>query len=363
MSKAGVYLHIPFCGKKCAYCDFYSLPAGQSRMEAYTEALLRDIARQPKIEADTLYLGGGTPTLLGEARLRRIMGAVRAQFSFAGEATIEANPETVNPKLLSALREMGFDRISFGVQSLNADELSALGRRHTPEQAERAVFAAHDAGFTNISVDVMLALPGQTAGTLGDTLSRLTVWPITHVSAYLLQLEPGTPLAAANPALPDEDETAELYLQTVKTLADAGFAQYEISNFARPGYACRHNLKYWLGEPYFGLGAAAHGCINGRRLAYPRDIERYLAGDAPEEIGAAGGFAEEVMLRLRLTEGIDLTRYDAVERIITGMQSCAKAGLVEIEGGRLRLTPRGFLVSNLLIGRVVELGGQEDELL
>lgn len=356
MSKAGVYLHIPFCGRKCSYCDFYSLPAGQSQMEAYTAALERDIARSHGIKADALYLGGGTPTLLGERRLRRLMEAAKENFSFAGEATIEANPESVTPGLLSALFDMGFNRISFGVQSMREEELSLLRRRHTPQRAEQAILDAYDAGFRNISADVMLALPKQTEKTLRYTLSRFTALPLTHISAYLLQLEEGTPLADSHPVLPDEDETAELYLMTVDMLQKAGFRQYEISNFAKEGYPCRHNLKYWQGEPYVGLGAAAHGCIENRRYAYPRDIKRYLTGAPPEDLGAAGGFEETVMLRLRLVEGMEFQN----SRVIAGMRPCEEAGLVVIEGNRLRLTPRGFLVSNLLIGRVVELGGQEE---
>ncbi len=359
MTSGGVYLHIPFCGKKCGYCDFYSLPAKQSLMDEYLAALLRDIQNHAGFDADTLYLGGGTPTLFGEVRLRTLMKAVGEAFPHITEATLEANPETVNPAFLIALREMGFNRISFGVQSFCEDELQALSRRHTAGRAEQAILDAKAAGLEHISADVMLAVPYQTKTSLMFTLDKLCRLPVNHVSAYLLQLEEGTPLAAQNPTLPNEEETTELYLTAVEMLEHAGLHQYEISNFGTP---CRHNLHYWQGDPYLGLGAAAHGCVGGKRLAYPPDIHYYIKGGQPQVIDSAGDFAETAMLRLRLNKGLNLTECKARWKIDThaitkAILPYSKAGLLEICGDMLRLTPRGFLVSNRLIGEIITAGG------
>lgn len=362
--RVGIYLHIPFCLRKCAYCDFYSLPYTNTLANRYTHALLRAIETQPygALNADTLYFGGGTPVLLGPERLAHIIGACRTAFSLADDAeiTLETNPAAVSDDAWPALRAAGFTRISFGVQSLQNNELSVLGRLHDADDAEQAIRAAHTAGFSAISADLMLATPGQTQQSLTETIDRLAALPINHISAYLLKIEDGTPFAQNKGALilPDEDAAADLYLFTVSRLAQHGFAQYEISNFARPNGESRHNTKYWRLQPYLGIGPAAHSFLHGRRFFFPRNLDRFLAADdvfsLVEDDGPGGSDNEQLMLGLRLCEGYTAPETATGERILRRAKPLEAHRLIKLCGRNISLTPEGFLLSNTIISTLLE---------
>ncbi len=378
MPNLGVYIHIPFCVSKCAYCDFYSLPgAGEKLMDEYVKALIRHMDEASRymgkgskggITVDTVYVGGGTPTAIGAGRLSELLAAVRKRFTLAtsAEITLEANPGTVNGKTLKKLRKAGFNRVSFGVQALQNELLQTLGRSHTGEQAADAVREAADAGFENISADILYGLPGQTRAQLSETLRAVCTWRVTHISLYGLKLEEGTPLAAAEPVLPGDDEQAEAYLAAVETLRQEGFIQYEISNFAKRGYLCRHNYKYWRLEPYIGFGAAAHSDFGSKRYGIVKDIRAYIDGvqnedaviDESQTIPMAERAGEYIMLGLRTAEGVSSNEYTRLfrasfESLERKLERCAKWGLAETEGDRWHLTPKGFLVSNQIIGELL----------
>ena len=367
MPPIGVYLHIPFCLRKCPYCDFYSLPFDEGAADAYTRALLRAIELQPfgQITCDTLYFGGGTPCLLGAQRLGMVISAARNHLGLTenAEITLEANPGAVSPQELTQLRQAGFTRISFGVQSMLDTELAALGRIHTASEAKKAVLAAHNAGFAHISADLMLGIPLQTAESLAFSINALTELPIDHLSAYLLKIEEHTPFFAQKNALPNEDTAAELYLHCVSLLKQAGFAQYEISNFAKNGAVSRHNLKYWRCESYLGLGSAAHSFVNGRRFYFPPDADTFQSAADPFALlvqdGTGGDAEEALLLGLRLCEGIDATSLQSRFGINAAtLLHCARApnfgGLVQVSGSNISLTPEGFLLSNSIIAKLLQ---------
>ncbi|MGN1422516.1 MAG: radical SAM family heme chaperone HemW [Oscillospiraceae bacterium] len=345
----GLYIHVPFCLTKCPYCDFYSVPFSHKTAREYADAVIRNLERYDEPFC-TVYFGGGTPILLAPY-LKEILQHLRIESG--AEITAEANPCMCIPKTLEQLRSAGVNRLSIGVQSLNDGELSALGRRHTAAQAEQAVLAAKSADFDNISADIMLAVPGQTRETLSGTISRLAELPLTHISAYLLKIEQGTPFGNSPPKMPDEDEAAALYLSAVSGLAAAGFAQYEISNFAKSGFESRHNLIYWRRGEYLGIGAAAHSFYNGKRFAVPRDIRKFIDSPVQDEVitdGAPNETEERIMLGLRLTEGIAEELWKPHEKRLRFIPR----DYYTIENGRLSLTPRGFLLSNEIIALLTE---------
>ena len=347
MSNLGLYFHVPFCHGKCPYCDFYSLPDSAAQMDAYVGAVLRALAPwREKLqgrEVSTVYFGGGTPSLLGAERLRSILQGVREGFALSptAEVTLEANPTQVDRTFFQEAWEAGFNRLSMGLQSANPEELRLLGRAHSPEQAAKAVADARAAGFENISLDLMLGLPGGSREKLSRSIDFAASLGVEHISSYLLKVEPGTPFARRGVEVPDEDEAAEQYLFAVEELGKRGYAQYEISNFAKPGRESRHNLLYW----------------RGRRFYYPRDLAGFLAGKPPAEDGPGGDFGEFAMLNLRLTRG--LCREDCLSRfgeqggaLFDQMREKAKGlppQLLRTEEGRLAFTPEGFLVSNALL--------------
>ena len=267
----GLYLHIPYCFSKCRYCDFYSAPGQRGVPSAYVDALLRELHRfspDAPLRPDTLYFGGGTPSLLAPEDAARLIAA--ASPLPGAEITLEANPETVTEASLCAFREVGINRISFGVQSARDSQLKTLGRPHTARQARAAFAAARRAGFENISGDIMLALPHYTQAEFDETLELIESGGATHISAYLLKIEPDSAFGRHPPeGLPSPDEAADFYLYAVEQLEHHGYQQYEISNFAKPGYEGKHNLIYWDCGDYLGLGPAAHSCMGGRRFYYP----------------------------------------------------------------------------------------------
>ena len=282
MEPIGLYMHFPFCAGKCPYCDFYSAPADDQTMDAYTDAVIRSIrARQAQGERyDTVYFGGGTPSLMGR-RLVRIAEVLRDEP--VREFTVECNPSRVEDGLFDALYGAGVNRISMGLQSAVDAERRALGRTADAALVLRRVREVQAAGIENISLDLMLGVPGQTPDSLRTSLDFCRDAGATHVSAYLLKIETDTPFYKMRDRLrlPDEDTVCDLYLQACEALEASGFLQYEISNFAKPGCESRHNLKYWNDAPYAGVGPAAHAFVGGKRFFYPRDTQAFLRGDPP----------------------------------------------------------------------------------
>lgn len=360
----GLYIHIPFCKSKCAYCDFYSIERSEGHMDAYVGALtaaLRSAASKAEDHlVDTIYFGGGTPTFLGAKRLATLLETVLSSFNVApkAEITTEANPESArNADDLQTLRSAGFNRVSLGMQSANDAELRAIGRVHTAADTAAAVDAARHAGFANLSLDLIYGLPGQTRSRWRENLAAAVALAPEHLSCYALKVEPGTPLYALrdSASLPDDDAQADMYLDAADDLAAQGYAQYEISNFARAGCESRHNLKYWTLGEYLGFGPGAHSDFDGRRFAVKRDLNAFLAGHTVYSedtvIPPREREAERVMLGLRLARGLPAATLAGAETVLW---ECAAHGLAEQVDGHWRLTPRGFLVSNAVILRVQE---------
>ncbi len=368
----GIYVHIPFCRVKCPYCDFYSVSvavAGEEGLDAYTDRLCRAMEEElysNPVQADTLYLGGGTPVLLGERRLHRILETAVRRYRLEGaEITLEANPGEVTGPMLKSLRKSGYNRISFGLQSAQPEELCFLGRKHSAMQGAKAVELARTAGFENISLDLMLGLAGQTEQSLGRSVAFCAGLGVEHLSAYLLKVEPGTLFARrqVEKLCPDEEKQAELYQYGVGEMEGHGYRQYEISNFAKPGFEGRHNLKYWKCQEYLGLGAAAHSFAEGVRYSAPRDWKSFVKAERVKQFwqaeGLGGDREEGVMLGLRLTEGITREEVESRkgdvtwERLMERAKPLAAYGLMEVEENSLRLTVQGFLVSNQILGQLL----------
>lgn len=373
----GLYIHIPFCKAKCAYCDFYSLAHSEEKMDAYMAALLRHLEevapRAAGMQVDTVYFGGGTPSYLGAARLCRILQTVLRRYDVARDAeiTLEANPDSAGDwKELRRLRRAGFNRLSLGVQSTDDALLRRIGRIHTYEQVQQAVTAARKAKFTDLSLDLIYGLPGQTMEGWQRTLADAVALGPEHLSCYGLKLEEGTPLWQQRQTLtlPDDDAQADMYLYTVAALGEMGYEQYEISNFAKPGKASRHNLKYWRMEEYAGFGPGAHSDFGGVRYGYVRDIDSYIAGrlvlSESETDSTLARDYEYVMLSLRTAAGIDRQtfekryrqRFQPMEALF---EQYEKAGLAARTEGGWRLTPKGFLVSNSIIAALQEALAQQ----
>lgn len=356
----GLYIHIPFCKQKCAYCDFYSFSATDEQKQKYLFALIEELDKYKNYAVDTLYIGGGTPSLLGAEYLEKLLFAVNKKFGNFREATIEVNPADNLLQFFKTAKAGGINRISMGVQSGIEGELKALSRRHSLVEVERAIGDCKRAGINNISLDLMLGIPDQTLKTLKDSIEFLCSLEPTHISAYILKLEPNTPLYnAKNINLPDSDLTAEMYLLCVEELEKRGFLQYEISNFAKEGFQSFHNLKYWKAEEYIGVGPSAHGFLEGRRYYYPRDIKKFITAPEPVFEGVGGNADEYIMLGLRLKTGID---YGVLEQKFkldtTKMREKAtlfkKYGLCNFTQNGFSLTPKGFLVSNTIITEFLE---------
>ncbi len=374
----GLYIHIPFCRSKCPYCDFCSFPRPREEtVRAYVAELIRRMRAASADTAgrtvDTVYFGGGTPTLLPADCVTALTEAVRASFAVLPDAeiTAECNPATVDRDGLAVWRAGGVNRLSLGAQSAQEDELRALGRLHRWADVERCVADARAVGIDNINLDFMLGIPHQTAETLSDTLSRALALGPTHLSAYTLMLEEGTPFsrrgraALGLPADEDEadDQAVALWEQAVATLRAAGYEHYEISNFAREGYRSRHNLHTWLCRDYLGLGVAAHSCMNGVRFGQSRDLDAFLGGkditEFREVLTAEDRVTEFIMLALRLSDGLDTaelsSRFGMDFETVYGArcEPFLRDGLMERVGPRLRLTERGFPVSNAVLASIL----------
>ena len=362
-SSTGIYIHVPFCGKKCSYCDFYSVCYSGQQAELYVQAVVRNLRHygEKSLTADTVYFGGGTPSLLSGEQISRIMAAIQENFALSGDAevTLEANPVTLSPRRLEELLSAGVNRLSIGVQSMNDAELRYLGRLHSAERAEKAVLDAFETGFRNISCDLMLALPGQSEELLKQSIDRLCALPIQHISAYILKVEEGTPFDCdeVRSALPDEEKVSQLYLFAVSELDRHGYQQYEVSNFSIPGYESRHNCRYWKCEDYLGIGPSAHSCHKGVRFAADADIQAFI--DAPHQNvtitdPSPCDFTERAMLLLRLSDGLHLADFpQQADMLRKKVPPLVAEGYITFDGERIALTPRGFLVSNSVISFLI----------
>ncbi len=371
MQAMGIYIHIPFCESKCPYCDFYSTEPTVTAVNDYTTALLRALTNLPDglwgRAVDSVYFGGGTPPLLGADNLCAILTGLRraSQLSPNTEITIEANPNSITGEQLAMLHGAGVNRLSLGLQSAAPDELLALGRRHTPQQVERAVKLAREVGFKNISLDLMLGIPHQTDDSALKSLEFCAGLGVEHLSAYLLKIEPETSFGRQGvEGVADGDEMAERYLAVCRHAEHLGYPQYEISNFSKPEYESRHNLKYWTGVEYLGLGAAAHSFVGGKRRYFPGNLFEFSQAGNPFELwqdDGEGGDAEEcLLLGLRLSCGVDLREFarlfpdtNIVASIEKNLPSLQKAGLMRRDGTHIALTPEGFLVSNEILAKIL----------
>ena len=327
--RLGIYVHIPFCASKCGYCDFYSLAGCDHLMPEYQQALIAHIKESShsirSFEVDSIYFGGGTPSFYGADRLVQILD----QFKLNGnvrldsEISVECNPDSLSPTALKLLREEGVNRLSIGVQASDNNLLKLIGRRHSFQQAQKAFRDARLAGFDNISLDLMYGLPSQTKRDWADTLARIVEMHPEHISCYGLKLEPGTKMYREykdSPILPSDDEQADMYSYAAEMLERYGYKQYEISNFAAPGFESRHNLKYWNMDDYISFGPGAHSCVGNIRYSYVKDLREYISGvhrkvsivDEYEEISPLERAVEYVMLAMRTSRGI--SRYDYATR-------------------------------------------------
>ncbi len=366
----GIYIHVPFCSKKCPYCDFYSLRFDRELVKRYTDALLCAVNSHSgqNIEVDTIYFGGGTPNLLGSDNISEIICAIKENFVISEdcEITLEANPESFSKQDISDFAKAGINRLSMGLQSANERELRSLGRTHALDEVEFCVGTAKSAGIGNISLDLMLGIDGQTEESIKNSIDFCEKCNIEHISAYLLKIEKNTPFykMQKNMNLPVEETSAELYSFACRELKKRGFEQYEISNFAKNGAVSRHNLKYWLCEEYIGIGPSAHGFFKGERYYYERDIEGFIQDPTKTVSDGLGGGAEETfMLGLRLARGINLddfcskfslTQSNALKRKISLFCS---ANLMRFENNVISLTPEGFLLSNSIISDLIVAWG------
>lgn len=357
-------MHIPFCRSKCPYCDFYSLKADESVKAQYVNTLKNRISAEMSAlgcKVDTLYIGGGTPSVLGAEKLGGIVKSASPFLTSDAEITVECNPFGLNEDFFKALAFYGVNRISMGLQSANDIERRALGRLSDSETVKKAVLSAQSAGISNISLDVMLGIPRQTEKSLAETLDFCLSLGVPHISAYILKLEEGTVFynRQNSLSLPDDDAVADLYLQTCETLERNSIIQYEISNFAKSGFESRHNLKYWNCEEYLGLGPAAHSFLNGKRFYFERDITGFLNNAKPIQDGDGGDFTEYAMLRLRLTEG--LLQNDAQKRfghkipeeMIKKSAFFADKDFMKCDETGIRLTRKGFLLSNSILAEIL----------
>lgn len=378
MKELGIYIHIPFCVQKCAYCDFLSAPYQEGQREAYTERLIQELQVKPRGKENylvtSIFFGGGTPSVLLAEQTERILKTIQTEFRVAEDAeiTTEANPGTLKKEKLLAYRQMGFNRLSLGLQSASDRELLLLGRIHTFEQFKETYAFAREAGFTNINVDLMAALPGQTRASFRDTLAQVLRLQPEHLSVYSLIVEEGTPFYEKYGAdarrleegevpkwLPSEEEERAMYRETRKLLAAEGYERYEISNYARKGFACRHNNNCWLREDYLGFGIGAASLYEGQRFCCHRELGRYLTGDFSEEnqenLTVREQMEETMFLGLRRIPGVSVKRFE--ERFgvplseIYGkeIRHFREEGLLEEQDDRVFLTEQGLDVSNYVM--------------
>ena len=380
MKPLSLYIHVPFCARKCAYCDFASYPGRETDWRRYFDEIATEIRLwsgetdfgllSERYRVISMFIGGGTPTLVDAGYIQRVIDACRAIVPFEADAeiTIEGNPGTLTPEKLAAFRRAGVNRLSLGAQSFDDGLLRSLGRIHTAAQIGQAVTMARDAGFDNLNLDLMYALPGQGMNQWKDTLDAAIALGVEHISAYSLIVEPGTPMAArvasGTAIVPEDDAVNAMQRAAIDRLSAAGYRRYEISNYARPGLECRHNLVYWNRGDYLGLGCAAHSLMGGRRFHNPDSLDEYLSGGRRLDevvLTPQDEMEETLMLSTRTVRGLDLTAWARAfgtpfargrERVLDRLEN---GGLIETGDGFLRLTMRGMEVQDAV---VLELMGE-----
>ena len=372
-----LYLHMPFCVRKCAYCDFLSFPSGAETQRMYAKRLMEDIdvmgKRYGEIPVETIFIGGGTPSVPDSGLIVEIMEHVRHAFHVAdgAEISMEANPGTVTREKLTDYRKAGINRLSFGLQSANDRELKLLGRIHTWAEFLESFTLARECGFANLNIDLMSALPGQTCESWKETLSRVTDLDPEHISAYSLIIEEGTPFGErygseeGRKLLPDEDSEREMYHETKRFLKDCGYERYEISNYAKPGRECRHNIGYWTGVPYLGLGLGASPYLDGCRFTVNPDMKQYLE-EKPgmfadiEKLTKKDMEEEFFYVGLRMTAGVSLSEFErrfgiSAKEVYPGlMETFVKEKAARFEGDRFVLTDYGLDVSNYIMAQFLQ---------
>ena len=372
-----LYLHMPFCVRKCAYCDFLSFPSGAETQRMYAKRLMEDIdvmgKRYGEIPVETIFIGGGTPSVPDSGLIVEIMEHVRHAFHVAdgAEISMEANPGTVTREKLTDYRKAGINRLSFGLQSANDRELKLLGRIHTWAEFLESFTLARECGFANLNIDLMSALPGQTCESWKETLSRVTDLDPEHISAYSLIIEEGTPFGErygseeGRKLLPDEDSEREMYHETKRFLKDCGYERYEISNYAKPGRECRHNIGYWTGVPYLGLGLGASSYLDGCRFTVNPDMKQYLE-EKPgmfadiEKLTKKDMEEEFFYVGLRMTAGVSLSEFErrfgiSAKEVYPGlMETFVKEKAARCEGDRFVLTDYGLDVSNYIMAQFLQ---------
>ena len=368
----GIYIHIPFCIKKCFYCDFCSFPNKKTELaERYTDELCRRIKEFSKNASeycvDTVYFGGGTPTLLDIGGFEKLLSVLRDRFTISADCEIsaECNPATADAEYLAKLRSLGVNRLSIGLQSVHDNELSALGRAHSYEDFKKIFFDARASGFDNISVDLMYGIPEQTTESFRESLEAIALLRPEHISAYCLKIESGTVFAKTQSTLrlPDEDEEFEMYLSCTDILSAHGYKKYEISNFSLDGKESRHNLRYWQGLDYIGFGVAAHSLICGERFGNSRDIDSFINGkdieESRQELNETDIFNEYLMLSLRLTSGLSLHEFKKrfgkeFFEYYPRAKALIEAGYMQLFDNRLSFTDKGFFVSNSILSDMID---------
>lgn len=358
----GLYLHIPFCMQKCAYCDFISFAGQEQQMAAVVQAMQAEMEKADGVAIDTIFFGGGTPTILPADMLVSLLRTAKQCFQIKpnAEITVEANPGTLTSGKLEKLRKAGVNRLSIGVQAMQAALLQTLGRMHSAPDAENAVLMARDAGFANINLDLMYGLPGQTPSMFRETLSWALSFAPEHLSIYSLIIEEGTPFYlryASHPELlPTEDAIVEMSDDALWMSADAGLTRYEISNYARPGYACAHNMGYWLRQDYIGIGVAAHSLWQNHRWANASTIAGYLAGEHTEESSLTIEEArfERLLMGLRLTAGIPWEEEALYTQYKEKLQILRERGLVDWNETDLWPTSRGLDLQNRILMALID---------
>lgn len=374
--RLGVYIHIPFCASKCGYCDFYSLAGCDHMMPDYQDALIDHIEESSQAlksyEVDSVYFGGGTPSFYGADRIVEIFNTLKlnGNVRLDSEVTVECNPDSTSLNALKLLREEGVNRLSLGVQCANNDILKLIGRRHNFQQVKRAIQDARDAGFENVSLDLIYGLPSQSKSDWAETLARTIELHPEHISCYGLKLEEETPMYErykGSPILPDDDEQADMYFYAADVLERYGYKQYEISNFAAKGFESKHNLKYWNLDDYMGFGPGAHSCVGNLRYSFVKDLKQYISGvargvsiiDEYNRIDPMEKAVEYIMFGMRTANGISENDYRTrcqcdwrpIHKVLLAF---AEKGWAEKTGDRWHFTVPGYLISNTLIGILLE---------
>lgn len=366
---AGLYIHIPFCTHKCRYCDFTSFSGRENDMAAYVERLCDEMRGYRGRVFQTVFIGGGTPSCLPEKLIKRLCDTLHACFVLApgAEMTCEMNPGTVTDGFLKTIREAGFNRASMGMQAKGEKLLKTLGRTHRDHDVGRTAVLLKANGFDNFNIDLMFGIPGQTAQDVREAIQGAAALGASHISCYGLIVEENTPLArdiaSGRQTLPDEEAERGMYDLAARLLKDKGYQQYEISNFAQKGRACRHNIGYWRQKPYLGVGLAAHSYVDGVRFYNTEDLSEYLRGvtvAGRETLSPSDSRFETLMLGLRMTQGVRLKDFESLHGMTLQsafgekMKPLIKKELLEIKGGALKLTRRGMDVQNAVLVELMD---------